>query len=117
VDPNEIDDTSDWLDCPTPLETCRHQLRMYENEFEELTLQLARARENVRGLVQMNDELSVSKAQLVAELKKCAANAVRLEAENTELSSQVRSLLLVSDQRDHLFRENQRLLKENRERQ
>jgi len=117
VDPNEIDDTSDWLDCPTPLETCRHQLRMYENEFEELTLQLARARENVRGLVQMNDELSASKAQLVAELEKCAANAARLEAENTELSSQVRSLLLVSDQRDHLFRENQRLLKENRERQ
>lgn len=116
MDPYEIDDTSDWLDSPTPLETCRHQLRMYENEFEDLTLQLARALENVRGLVQMNDELSASKAQLVAELKKCADSTARLNAENTELSGQVRSLLLVSDQRDHLFRENQRLLKELRER-
>ena len=110
MDPHEIEDTSDWLDCPTPLDTCRHQLRMYENEFEELTLQLGRARENIQGLVQMNDELSACKNHMQAELN-------RLNSENSELSSTVRSLLLVSDQRDLLFRENQRLLKEKRERQ
>lgn len=38
VDPYEIENTDDWLGCPTPLETCRHQLKIYENEFEELTL-------------------------------------------------------------------------------
>lgn len=78
---------------------------------------MTRARESVRGLVQMNDQLSVSKAQLDAELKKLVANAARLNEENMELSSKVNSLLLVSDQRDYLFRENQRLLKEVRERQ
>jgi hypothetical protein len=35
-----IEDTDDWLGSPTPLETCRHQLALYENEFEELNLQL-----------------------------------------------------------------------------
>ena len=110
MNPYEIEDTSDWLDCPTPLDTCRHQLQMYENEFEELTIQLGRARENIQGLVQMNDELSARKNQLQDELN-------RLNEENTELSGKVRSLLLVSDQRNHLFRENQRLLKEKRERQ
>ncbi len=47
MDPYEIEDTSDWLGCPTPLETCRHQLRMLENEIEELTLQLRQARQNI----------------------------------------------------------------------
>jgi hypothetical protein len=44
VDQYEIEDTRDCLGCPTPLETCRHQLRIYENEVEELTLQLRQAR-------------------------------------------------------------------------
>ena len=39
MDPTEIEDTDDWLGSPTPLETCRHSLRMYENEVQELTLQ------------------------------------------------------------------------------
>jgi hypothetical protein len=45
--PYEIEDTSDWLGNPTPLETCRHQLRMYENEFEKLNLQLSKARQDI----------------------------------------------------------------------
>ncbi|WP_155292740.1 hypothetical protein [Pseudomonas fluorescens] len=46
MDPYEIEDASDWFDCPT-LETCRHQLIIYENDVEELTLQLRQAREKI----------------------------------------------------------------------
>ena len=56
MDPYKTEDTSGWLGCPTPLETCRHQLRMYENEFEELTLQLRQAREKMFKLVEMHAE-------------------------------------------------------------
>ena len=42
VDPLYIEDTDDWLGTPTSLETCRHQIRMYENEFEALTQKLER---------------------------------------------------------------------------
>jgi hypothetical protein len=110
VDPYEIEDTSDWLGCPTELETCHQFLRMYENEVQELTLQMRKAREDIFGLVQMHATVSKERDKLRAQL-------ARLHAEKSELSGQVRSLLLVSDQREHLFRENQRLLKEKRERQ
>jgi len=43
MDRYEIEDTDDWLGSPTPLETCRHSLRIYENEVQELTLQLRQA--------------------------------------------------------------------------
>lgn len=56
----EIENTDDWLGSPTPLETSRHQFRMYENEFEELNLQLRQAWEKIFTLVQMNDELSAA---------------------------------------------------------
>jgi len=110
VDPHEIEDTSDWLGCPTELQTCRHFLRMYENEIQELNLQLRKAREDIFGLVQMHADVSTERDRLRAELN-------RVAEENSELSGRVRSLLLISDQRDHLFRENQRLLKEKRDRQ
>ncbi len=112
VDPLEIEETSDWLGCPTPLETCRHQLRIYENEVEELTLQLRQAREKIFTLVEMHTETAGERDALRSQLAAAKAEASRLHGENYELSSKVRSLLLVSDQRDHLFRENQRLLME-----
>jgi hypothetical protein len=56
------------------------------------------------------DERDVLRSQLAAT----KAEVSRLHGENHELSSQVRSLLLVSDQRDHLFRENQKLLMERK---
>jgi chromosome segregation ATPase len=70
VDPYEIEDTSDWLGCPTELETCRHYLRMLENEVQELTLQLRKAREDIFGLVEMHAEVSRDRDQLRAELAK-----------------------------------------------
>ena len=56
MEPYEIENTSDWLGCPTELETFTHYLRMLENEVQELTLQLRKAQENIFGLVQMYDE-------------------------------------------------------------
>ncbi|MDP9653337.1 UNVERIFIED_ORG: outer membrane protein TolC [Pseudomonas putida] len=116
MDQYEIEDTSDWLGYPTPLETCRHQLRIYENEVEELTLQLRQAREKIFNLVEMHTEVAGERDTLRAQLAAAKAESSRLQVENSELSGKVRSLLLVSDQRDHLFRENQKLLIEKRER-
>jgi chromosome segregation ATPase len=114
--PYEIEDTDDWLGSPTLLETCQHQLRMYENEFEELNLQLRQAREKIFKLVQMNDELSEAKTKAETELKTALTNIERLNSDCSDLNIKVRSLLMVSDQRDHLFRENQKLLREKQER-
>jgi len=105
VDPLYIEDTDDWLGNPTSLETCRHQLRMYENEFEALTLKLDRALENIEGLVRDNDALTQERNSLRAKLQ---------YAEGDLLSERGR-FADVAHQRDHLFHENQRLLRELRE--
>ena len=105
MEPLYIEDTDDWLGTPTSLETCRHQLRMYENEFEELTLQLARALENVQGLVQANDEIAQERDSLRA----------KLTSAETDLLREKSSFANVVHQRDHLFQENQRLLMERRD--
>jgi len=84
MDPLEIEDTSDWLDCPTPLETCRHQLRMYENEVEELTLQLRQAREKIFNLVELHSNAANERDALRSQLataKSEAADANRLATE------------------------------------
>lgn len=73
MDPYEIEDTSDWLGCPTELETCQHFLRMTENEVQELTLQLRKAREDIFGLVQMHADVSKDRDQLRAELNRALA--------------------------------------------
>ncbi|MBP5970863.1 MULTISPECIES: hypothetical protein [Pseudomonas] len=107
MDPLYIEDTDDWLGNPTPLETCRHQLRMYENEFEALTLKLERALENIQGLVRDNDALTVDRNSLRA----------KLQYTEGELLSEKRRFADVSHQRDHLFHENQSLLRDARYRQ
>ncbi|WP_447763895.1 hypothetical protein [Pseudomonas reinekei] len=73
MDPYQIEDTSDWLGCPNPLETCRHQLRMLENEVEELTLQLRQARQNIFKLVEMHADVSAERDALRSELTKAGA--------------------------------------------
>jgi chromosome segregation ATPase len=102
VKPLDIEDTDDWLGNPTPLETCRHQLRMYENEFEALTIKLERALENIQGLVRDNDELTQERNSLRAKLQYAEG----------DLMSEKRSFADVAHQRDHLFHENQRLLRD-----
>jgi len=68
MDPYEIEDTDDWLGSPTPLETCRHSLRIYENEVQELTLQLRQAREKIFKLVEMHAEAAKERDTLRAQL-------------------------------------------------
>jgi hypothetical protein len=63
VTPYEIEDTSDWLACPTRLETVKHYASMLEEDIHVLRFQLRAAKENISCLVEMN-------AQLTAELKK-----------------------------------------------
>jgi uncharacterized coiled-coil DUF342 family protein len=105
MDPHEIEDTSDWLGSPTELETCKHYLAMVENEVQELTLQLRKAREDIFGLVQMNGQLSNEKSKLRSELGNASTQIERLHEKTSELESQVRSLLLIKDQRDYLLRQ------------
>ena len=68
--PLEIEDTSDWLGCPTELETSRYFLRVTENEVQELTLQLRKAREDIFGLVKMHADVSAERDLLRGELKR-----------------------------------------------
>ena len=110
----EIEDTSDWLGCPTPLETCRHQLRMIENEVEELTLQLRQARQNIFKLVEMHAEATKECNTLRVQLSDAMADVARGHAQVTELSSELRALANVKHQNSHLFEENQRLLRGKR---
>lgn len=105
MDPLYIEDTDDWLGNPTPLETCRHQLRMYENEFEALTLKLDRALANIEGLVRDNDALTEERNSLRA----------KLQYAERDLLTERRRFATVEHQREHLFRENQRLLRELRD--
>ncbi|APC18825.1 hypothetical protein BLL42_25115 [Pseudomonas frederiksbergensis] len=82
--PLDIEDTSDWLGCPTELEAVSHYNHMLENEVQELTLQLRKAREDIFGLVQMNSQLSSEKANLSRELKKALEDVGRLNTETSE---------------------------------
>ena len=100
VDPLYIEDTDDWLGCPTPLETCRHQLALYENEFEELNLQLRQAREQIFKLVEVHAAAATDRDQLRIELaaaKSEAADATRRATDietrtNWELMAKVRHI-------------------------
>lgn len=69
MDPLDIEDTSDWLGCPTELETCRYFLRVTENEVQELNLQLRTARENIFGLVKMYDDASAQRDEAMSNLR------------------------------------------------
>jgi hypothetical protein len=87
MDPYEIEDTSDWLGCPTELETCRHFLRVTENEVQELTLQLRKAREDIFGLVQMHADAAKECGALRAELLKAKADLADSNRRATEIET------------------------------
>lgn len=109
---NLDEDTCEWLGCPTPLEMYQHQCALLEDELTEAQKRLAEARRNIAGLVQMCDLLATGKATAEDELKKALDNIARLNHETWELDGKVRALDSVAGQRDHLLRENQRLLME-----
>jgi uncharacterized coiled-coil DUF342 family protein len=117
MDQHEIEDTSDWLGCPTELETCRQFLRMYENEVHELNLLLRKAREDVFGLVQMHADVSKERDQLRAELNRSRAdlsdarrNATEIETKsNWELMAMNKRVSELYDKIQHLTGADPRL--------
>lgn len=104
MDPYEIEDTSDWLGCPTQLETVKHYASMLEEDIQALKLELRAAKENITGLIAMNDQLS-------AEIQRNKTWMANLEAETTEQLGQIRSLEMVHSQNDALRRQLQAALK------
>jgi len=109
---NIDEDTSAWLGCPTPLEMYKHQCALLEDELIQTQAQLRKARANVAGLVQMNDALITGKADAESALKLARSEISRLNLENSQMGRRINGLMVVCEQRDHLFRENQRLLLE-----
>ncbi|MHA6180450.1 hypothetical protein [Pseudomonas mohnii] len=87
MDPYEIEDTDDWLGSPTPLETCRHSLRIYENEVQELTLQLRQAREKIFKLVEMHAEAAKERDTLRAQLATIKAETAEANRRATDIET------------------------------
>jgi len=96
VDPLDIVDTSDWLGCPTELETCRYFLRITENEVQELTLQLRKAREDIFGLVQMHADATKECGALRAELLKAKADLADSNRRATDIETKSNWELMAS---------------------
>ena len=85
MDPLYIEETDDWLASPTPLETCRQQLRLYENEFDELNRQLREERERIFKLVEMHSEAVQQRDWYMATLREKAAEIANLRREISSL--------------------------------
>ena len=111
---NIDEDTSAWLGCPTPLEMYQHQCALLEDELIQTEAMLRKARANVAGLVQMNDLLSAGKASAEAALKDALERMASM-SNQASADGSFRPIDLVTGQRDHLLRENQRLLSELRD--
>jgi septal ring factor EnvC (AmiA/AmiB activator) len=97
MDSHEIEDTSDWLGCPTPLDTCRHQLRMLENEVQELTLQIRQARQNIFKLVEMHTEAANERDTLRSQLAAAKAEAADANSLATEIETRSNWELMAKD--------------------
>lgn len=101
----DIEDTDDWLGLPTPLESCKQHILLLENEVDDLNCQLRKARSDIFGLVQMNDQLADDKSRLAGELKNANTQIARLICEASEMLSRVGGLEHIRHQRDHLLRQ------------
>ncbi|RON43560.1 hypothetical protein BK666_21060 [Pseudomonas frederiksbergensis] len=98
VDPLDIEDTSDWLGCPTELETITHYKLMLENEVQELNLQLRTARENIFGLVKMYDEASVQRDEAMSNLREQSGQLAKVRKELYDLGISARGYKREADQ-------------------
>lgn len=103
-------DTCQWLGCPTPLEMYKHQCALLEDELIQTQAMLSKARANIAGLVQMNDQLATSKANADEAVRAAVLELEELKSACSEPG--ILSMKLVAEQRDFLLRENQRLLME-----
>lgn len=111
------EDTCAWFGCPTPLEMYKHQCALLEDELTEAQARLHQARKNIAGLVNLSDELITGRAKAESELQKALAQVNQLNQDSSNMSRRIDSLLIVAEQRDHLFRENQQLLLERKVKQ
>lgn len=100
MDLYEIEDTSDWLGSPTELETLKHYAGMLEEDIEAMRLELRAARENITGLITMNDELS-------ADLQRKRAWIANLESETTVQLTDIQRLNQILHQKEVVIRELQ----------
>lgn len=91
MDPYEIEDTSDWLGTPTPLEMYKHSCLMLENEVQELTTQLRKARQDIFGLIEMHAAEAKECAKLRAELRAVQKTLSNHYLEHTTLTNAARS--------------------------
>ncbi|PRW94883.1 hypothetical protein [Pseudomonas fluorescens] len=107
-------DTDDWLGCPTPLEMYQHQCSILVDELVQTERMLRRARANITGLVQMNDLLMTGRDQAETSLKDALSQVAALNLETSRQGRKLNGLAIITEQRDHLLRENQRLLEELR---
>ncbi|SNY42541.1 hypothetical protein SAMN05660659_04637 [Pseudomonas sp. LAMO17WK12:I6] len=92
-----IEDTDDWLGCPTPLETCRHQLALYENEFEELNLQLQQSRERIFKLVEMHAAASAECETIRSQLGVAKSEAADASRRATDIETKSNWELMAKD--------------------
>jgi chromosome segregation ATPase len=97
MEPYEIEDTDDWLGSPTPLETCRHSLHIYENEIQELTLQLRQAREKIYKLVEMHAGVAQERDGLRSELQKNRVALDEVSRRAAELETKTNWELMASN--------------------
>lgn len=97
MDPYEIEDTSDWLGTPTPLEMYKHSCHMLENEVLELTTQLRKARQDIFGLVEMHAAEAKECARLRAELKAVRSALDDESRKNSDLTMKSNYLLCAKD--------------------
>ena len=114
---NIDDDTDWWLGCPTPLDMCKQHALLLENEVQEQSRQLCKARQDIQGLIQMHADALSSKVQVEETLKKAQSEISRLSSEVSALGGQIRSLELIKNQRDIVLHQNQELLRQIRQSQ
>ena len=97
--PYEIEDTSDWEGCPTRLETVKHYASMLEEDIQALRLELRAAKENISGLIKMNNQLS-------SDLTRARTWLANREAETVQLGK-IQSFTLVLSQKERIIRDLQ----------
>lgn len=111
----DIDEDTDWwLGSPTPLEMCRQHALMLENEYQEQSQQMRKARQDIQGLIQMQADALRGQATAELKLRNAQAEIARLNLKVSELGGQINSLLIVKNQRDIVLNQNQELLRQIR---
>lgn len=102
MDLYEIEDTSDWLGTPSRLETVEHYASMLEEDIQAMKAELRAAKENITGLITMNDELT-------ADLQRKRTWISNLESETTDQLTDIQRLNRILDQKEAVIRELQAL--------